>query len=160
LYFRLAVVRIQVPPLSDRREDIALLVDHFLGASPRRPTPEVVDIIERYEWPGNVRELRNLIERVKAFGWQDALDATGILEAVQHETGGGPAGARTPGGVALNVPFKEAKGKVVEAFERDYLVDLIRRTKGNISAAAREAGIDRNHLTKLLQKYGIGTKRY
>jgi len=161
LYFRLAVVRINVPPLRDRREDIALLTDHFMGASPKRPLPEVISLLEHYAWPGNVRELRNLLERVKAFGWQDALDATGIMEAAQAEIAGpgGPGGAGG-GAAASNVPFKEAKGKVVEAFERDYLIDLIKRTKGNISAAAREAGIDRNHLTKLLQKYGIGTKRY
>src|SRR5262249_15487936 len=158
LYFRLAVVRIQVPSLRERGEDIPLLVDHFLGASPKRPGPEVLVMLERYGWPGNVRELRNLVERGKAFGWNETLDATGRAQegptGAGGELGGMGAGSGL-GGAGSNVPFKEAKGKVVEAFERDYLVDLMKRTKGNISAAAREAGIDRNHLTKLLQKYGI-----
>src|SRR5262249_25608400 len=74
LYFRLAVVRIHVPSLRERAEDIPLLVHHFLGGSPKRPTPEVLELVQRYGWPGNVRELRNVIERVKAFGWEDALE--------------------------------------------------------------------------------------
>jgi DNA-binding NtrC family response regulator len=161
LYFRLAVVRIQVPSLRERHEDIPLLVDHFLGASPKRPNPDILAMLERYNWPGNVRELRNLVERVKAFGWNEALDATGLAQGPTSGPGGDiGAGAGALGGPNSNVPFKDAKSKVVEAFERDYLVDLMKRTKGNISAAAREAGIDRNHLTKLLQKYGIGTKRF
>jgi DNA-binding NtrC family response regulator len=161
LYFRLAVVRILVPSLRERAEDIGLLVDHFLGPVGKRATPEVTALLARYDWPGNVRELRNLIERVKAFGWDEALAASGILAAVEEAGGAAMAGAGGGGSDGTSsAPFKEAKGKVVEAFERDYLEDLIRRTKGNISAAAREAGIDRNHLTKLLQKYGIGIKRF
>ena len=160
LYFRLAVVRVNVPSLRERREDIPLLVDHFLVGTERNPSPDVLALLQNYSWPGNVRELRNLLERVKAFGWAEALTATGILEAAQRpDAGGGGLGGGALG-VASNAPFKEAKGKVVEAFEREYLEDLMKRTKGNISAAAREAGIDRNHLTKLLQKYGIATRRY
>src|SRR5262249_6053150 len=120
---------------------------------------DILSMLEHYAWPGNVRELRNLVERVKAFGWNEALEATGLGGSGQPGQAG-EGGAAGAGGLGSNVPFKEAKGRVVEAFERDYLVDLMKRTKGNISAAAREAGIDRNHLTKLLQKYGIGTKRF
>src|SRR5262249_27782558 len=67
LFYRLAVVRLVVPPLRDRLEDIPLLVEHFLDGSPKKPTAEVLAVLERYAWPGNVRELRNVVDRAKAF---------------------------------------------------------------------------------------------
>ncbi len=161
LYYRLAVVRLVVPPLRERPEDLELLVEHFLGGSPKKPTPDAMAVLERYTWPGNVRELRNVVDRAKAFGWQNALDECGILAAARTHrvptSSPASAGGEEVDDLSLE-RFKEAKGRIVDQFERDYLVDLMKRSKGNVSQAAREAGLDRNHLAQLLKKHNIPAK--
>jgi DNA-binding NtrC family response regulator len=101
-----------------------------------------------HDWPGNVRELRNAIDRALALspGVQRFADLRLSVE--------GSASA-SDGGVRTDLPFAEAKQLVVDAFERRYLRDVLDRCDGNISAAAREAGIDRKHLRTLLVRHGI-----
>jgi transcriptional regulator with GAF, ATPase, and Fis domain len=161
LFYRLAVVRLVVPPLRDRAEDMPLLVEHFLDGSPKKPTAEAMGILERYSWPGNVRELRNVVDRAKAFGWQNALDECGLSASTRSQRDYTAPPSSEGGVFDPDSPverFKEAKGKIVDQFERDYLVDLMKRAKGNVSQAAREAGLDRNHLAQLLKKHNIGGK--
>src|SRR5204863_3568753 len=100
----------------------------------------------RHSWPGNVRELRNAIERacLLAQGTMISVD-----DALANDAGAPALGIRT------DLPFKEAKGQLVEMFEREYIEDLMRRHKMNLSAAAREAQIDRKHLRELIRKYGL-----
>src|SRR5579871_1173528 len=128
LYYRLAVIRVHLPPLRERGRDIDLLVDHFVkqfgGTRGLKVSTDDMQRLRAYSWPGNVRELRNVIE-------QPAL------------------------GIRTDLPFKEAKGQLVETFEREYIVDLMKRHKMNLSAAAREAQIDRKHLRELIRKYGL-----
>jgi DNA-binding NtrC family response regulator len=99
----------------------------------------------RHSWPGNVRELRNVMERacLLARGTSINLEDALVSEAAPSL------------GIRTDLPFKEAKGQLVEQFEREYIVDLMRRHKLNLSAAAREAQIDRKHLRDLLRKYGM-----
>jgi transcriptional regulator with GAF, ATPase, and Fis domain len=143
LYFRLAVVRIDVPALRERASDIAPLIERFLGGSAPSASPSVLEMLERYRWPGNVRELRNLVERAQAVGWDEALESMGLAPRVL---------SMQP---SSQLPFKEAKSKAVDEFERGYLRELMERIGWNVSAAAREANVDRNHLTKLLHKHGL-----
>ena len=100
----------------------------------------------RHSWPGNVRELRNAIERACLLAQGNQLSVDDALA----QDGGSPAL-----GIRTDLPFKEAKGQLVEMFEREYIEDLMRRHKMNLSAAAREAQIDRKHLRELIRKYGL-----
>ncbi len=132
LYHRVAVVTVTLPALRDRREDIAPLIDALLermGKPPSALSPETRALLLAHPWPGNVRELRNMVERVVALG--------------------GPAEPEAPAST-----FREAKERLVAAFEKDYLRDLMKRCGNNVSQAAREAGMDRVNLHRLLKKHG------
>ena len=149
LYYRLAVIRVTLPPLRERGEDIKLLIDHFRrifsGGKDLSIAPEELSKLLRHAWPGNVRELRNVIERACVLAQGDSLN---LDDAFVEE--------QSPNmGIRTDLPFKEAKGQLVEHFEREYIVDLMRRHRMNLSAAAREAQIDRKHLRELIRKYGL-----
>jgi len=151
LYYRLAVIRVHLPPLRERGQDIALLIEHFIktfsGGRKLTLSPDDLGRLRAYAWPGNVRELRNVIERACVLSKGDSLS---IDEVLGHE------GAAQPSlGIRTDLPFKEAKGQLVETFEREYIVDLMKRHKMNLSAASREAQIDRKHLRELMRKYGL-----
>jgi DNA-binding NtrC family response regulator len=151
LFHRLAVLRVTLPPLRERPEDIPVLIDTMLELSGRPPSAlsdQTRALLTQYPWPGNVRELRNVVEQVVSLG-EEALPAMEPLP-------GGGAGKGT--GPDLDLPFKEAKEKLIEGFERDYLKGLFERCEGNISRASREAGIDRVYLRKLLRKHGLAPK--
>jgi DNA-binding NtrC family response regulator len=150
LYYRLAVVRLAIPPLRARTEDIPLLVDHFLAGSPERPNPEELTMLLRHAWPGNVRELRNVVDRGKICGWRDAFERCGMVE------GGGSDGNSS--GASPLAGFTEVKKKLIEQFERAYLTELMKQTP-SISAAARKAGLDRSFLGQLLRKHNILARR-
>jgi two-component system, NtrC family, response regulator GlrR len=139
LYYRLAVVMVRVPPLRERGDDVMLLAQHFvvdvLKGHSMSLSPELVAKLRAHRWPGNVRELRNAVERALA---------------------GGAVALGEPAEVApAELPFKEAKERIVDAFTRDYLARLYERCKGNVSQMARESGINRNHVALLLERHGI-----
>jgi DNA-binding NtrC family response regulator len=150
LYYRLAVIRVTLPSLRERGGDIPFLIEHFVrqfaGGRPITVTPDETARLQRHTWPGNVRELRNVLERACVLSKGDSLN---LEDGFASETSTPAANFRT------DLPFKEAKGQLVERFEREYIVDLMRRHKLNLSAAAREAQIDRKHLRELLRKYGM-----
>jgi DNA-binding NtrC family response regulator len=154
LFHRLAVLRVTLPPLRERPEDIPLLIDTVLERMKRPPSAlsdQTRALLAQYPWPGNVRELRNIVDRVVNMG-------EAVLPEVAPTPGGKPAAAAVAGAAAttdLELPFKEAKERLIEGFERDYLKSLIERCEGNISRAAREAGIARLYVRKLLKKHGL-----
>jgi transcriptional regulator with PAS, ATPase and Fis domain len=161
LYFRLAVVRAPVPPLRKHREDIPMLVRTFLRQLSRSDfelSPDILSLLMAHDWPGNVRELRNVVERGLSLDGGDLpIEVAGAVgeatgDAAQHLVGG-----MSPD--VLAKPFKEAKGMLVESFEREYLTHLLARHNGNISRAALEAGIDRNYIHRLVKKYNIPVDR-
>jgi DNA-binding NtrC family response regulator len=153
LYYRLAVIRMSVPPLRQRQDDIALLVESFVKqfAEGRHISvpPAVIDVLRRHSWPGNVRELRNVIERACALTHGDRLE----IDESFDEPAGGPAAAASP--VNIDLPFKEAKSQIIDSFEREYIQALLKRHKGNLSAASRSADVDRKHFRELLRKHGL-----
>jgi DNA-binding NtrC family response regulator len=155
LYYRLAVVRMLVPPLRERPDDIPLLVEHFIKQF--RPNdamaiaPGDLDRLRKHNWYGNVRELRNVIERACALSHGERLE---IDEALDERPVVG-AGAGIAGAMNVDLPFKEAKAQVVDSFEREYIRTLLKRHQGNLSAAARAAEVDRKHLRELLRKHGL-----
>ncbi|ATB34640.1 response regulator HsfA [Cystobacter fuscus] len=150
LYHRLAVLRVTLPALRERPEDIPLLIDTVLGRMGKPPSAlsdQTRALLSQYPWPGNVRELRNVVEQVVNLG-EEALPELPPLGAGAEQA----MGAST---AELDLPFKEAKERLIEGFERDYLKGLLERCEGNISRASREAGIDRVYLRKLLRKHGL-----
>jgi transcriptional regulator with GAF, ATPase, and Fis domain len=155
LYFRLAVVRAVVPPLRDRREDIPLLAYHFaerLGRGGFALPESLIRDLQAYDWPGNVRELRNIVEHALSLGEDriPSLTPPSMRPSVSASTTPAPTNPKV-----LDMPFKEAKGILVESFEREYLTHLLQKHRGNISRAAQEAGIDRNYIHRLVKKYNI-----
>jgi DNA-binding NtrC family response regulator len=152
LYYRVAVVRMLVPPLRDRPDDIPLLIEHFIRQfrSDRSLTvaPDDLERLRRHQWLGNARELRNVIERACALSHGSRLE---IDEALEER----PARASEGGAADLELPFKDAKSRIIDAFEREYIAALLKRHGGNLSAAARAAEIDRKHLRELLRKHGL-----
>jgi DNA-binding NtrC family response regulator len=180
LYYRLAVVQVRVPPLRERPEDIPLLAEHFLellAAGGVRPPPlsrETIDSLRQHRFPGNVRELRNLIERsviLAEVGMEperEALMPGAPEEPAAEDRGGGEAladaGEAEPAGghpvlrmeVDDSVPYRMAKQRLLTDFDSRYLKQLLRRHGGNVSRAARAAGLDRMTVHKMLQRVGLG----
>jgi DNA-binding NtrC family response regulator len=149
LYFRLNVLRIHLPPLRERPGDVHLLAKHFLrcesrGGTARIFTESALRKLDRYAWPGNVRELLNVVQRA-------AIEAEGVRIAPEQIVlpGVEDAGHDDPGN------FRDARAAAVAAFERHYVVDLLRRNAGNVTRAAREAGKDRRVFGRLIKKHRI-----
>ena len=158
LYYRLAVVLLQVPPLRDRRDDIPLLVEHFLrecghdGPIDDLVSPATMKTLCAHHWPGNVRELKNLIEATVAMGEAPAVEAAPGPGAAPMS---GAAPGASAGDALLELPYKEARGQLLAEFEARYLARLLVRTRGNVSLAAREARMDRSHLIDLLRRHKL-----
>jgi DNA-binding NtrC family response regulator len=159
LYYRLAVVRVRVPPLRERRDDIPLLVEHFvrdaLDGDEARTREVIAGISDAnwqglmaHPWPGNVRELRNFIERTLAVSGAVSGGVDAEMPAPAHA----PSGSVEPS-IDLSRPFIEAREELLGRFERGYLEAMLARHGGNISRAARAAGLDRMHFKRLLSRH-------
>jgi DNA-binding NtrC family response regulator len=156
LYYRLAVARLHLPPLRDRREDIPLLVEHFRESLPGAKAIDraTLDLMMRYDWPGNVRELKNAVER--ALVLEEMPTALGAVGPLPQPAPAAAAPAEAPHHTLtltldLEVPFRAVKLE----FERAYVQGLLERHGGNISAAARAAGLDRVSIHKMLHRLGL-----
>ena len=145
LYYRLNVVALLIPPLRERREDVPLLANHFLnvlaGKHHRRIsgfTPEAMEMLVGYEWPGNVRQLVNAVEHCCALTTTRLVPASLVSRALRDR----------PGEI---LSYGEAKGR----FERDYLIQLLKITNGQVTEAARIAGRNRTEFYRLLQRHHL-----
>ena len=170
LFYRLSVVRVCLPPLRERVDDLAVLIKHFLAEAPYNRKPDgtqkvtgvsraAMDLLTAYKWPGNVRELVNTIERAVSFAEGELIEPRDLPETVRGEEAAprrpGSSAPIALGGADVDATFKDAKERWVSSFERDYILTLLKKNKGNISHAAREADIDRKYFRKLMKKYGI-----
>jgi len=147
LFFRLAVVTVELPPLRQRRGDIPMLARHLLERLTNQPPvlpPTVVSTLMSRGWPGNVRELRNFLERGLSLGW-----SVGPSPAVSKAL---PTGLDEF--VPTHLPLKEARIAWMEQFDEIYLDVLLRKTDGNVSAAAREAGVGRRFIQRTMKRIG------
>jgi two-component system nitrogen regulation response regulator NtrX len=157
LYFRLAVVPLRVAPLSERPEDIPLLVAHFAeslarqrGRRPKAFEKEALEALAKRRWPGNVRELQNLVERVLLMSPGPAV------RAVDLPPEDGPAAGRGPSRPASDeVPAHATLAEAREAFEKRYLSRVLAETKGNVSRAAERLGLDRTTLHRKMKALGL-----
>jgi len=154
LLYRLNVLSVHLPPLRERGDDVRLLAEAFLrrlsvrhGMPARTLHPDALAFLRTYAWPGNVRELENLIQREFLLSDDDQIRIA-------------PAGA-APGGdldfpsMGTDDTFQQAKARAIAQFERAYIGELLERTRGNVSLAARLCGKERSRLGKLLKKYGL-----
>ena len=159
LYYRINTFPIHLPPLRERRDDIPLLADHYLGIYAEKNdkavdkiSPEAMHLLLAHEWRGNVRELQNVIERALVLTGDDTIRPEdlppGIVRTDHAKVGEPPQ-------VHLSLPFKEAKERLIEDFEKRYIIEILKRFHGNISRAAEHCGIDRRSLHRLLVKYHI-----
>ena len=152
LFFRIAQVRVEMPPLRDRREDIAPLVRAVckrIGRDER--TDDVVELVmttlAQHDWPGNVRELVNVTSVAASL----PQGAQALSELLPLERGG-----TSPDAVDFSTPYGEAKRSAVSVFEAKYFGDLYRATGGNVSEMARRSGMERHHIRPFLRKLGLG----
>jgi DNA-binding NtrC family response regulator len=170
LFYRLSVLMVELPPLRERRDDVLALARHFLDKHRRGETPlELAASAERallaHDWPGNVRELENAIIRARtvASGGRIGAGDLGLAEPgafapspLSHPASTAPAGDPPPGPCS----FQQAKRAAMDAFEREYLVSLLRAHQGCVSSAARTAGKERNDLRRLLKKHRLDPLRF
>jgi DNA-binding NtrC family response regulator len=154
LYYRLSVVRVTLPPLRARREDIAMIIAELMrrrGLEPGDVHGPNLDVLYARDWPGNVRELRNLVDRAIAL----SPGATSFADLRLAPRSGPSDEPPASAGIRADLPYADAKQAVLHDFERRYLRDVLVRCEGNISATSRATGLDRKHLRTLLRRHGL-----
>jgi two-component system nitrogen regulation response regulator GlnG len=176
LFYRLNVVPIVLPPLRERREDIAALVQHFLvlaaedGLPRRTLTPDAVERLEQRTWRGNVRELRNVVYRLALMAREERIDADSVNDIIGPENtpailpqadGQGGFGAALAGWLtAENPPPGALYHRALAAFEKPLIEYALGRTGGNQLRAAQLLGINRNTLRKRIGELGLEPERF
>jgi transcriptional regulator with GAF, ATPase, and Fis domain len=159
LYYRINVFPMHLPPLRERREDIALLVHHFvhkyrarLGRPIDAVSPAALARLAAYDFPGNVRELENKIHQAMVVAAGTTIEEADIALPPPAET--------SPLAVDVSRPFRELKQETIDTFERSYLTELLRVHRGNLAQAARAAGMDRKNLWALVERHGLDRARF
>jgi two-component system response regulator HydG len=158
LYYRLAVIHIELPPLRERNDDVLLLAEHFLRTLQHKSerakglSPEAAALLRQYDWPGNIRELRNALEHGIAMARGEVITPTELPAQVQRAKQL-PA---TTGHSTTPATHADALGDA----EHEYLASLLNKNSGNVAQSAREAGLSRQGLHKLLKKHGLDAKDF
>lgn len=162
LYFRLNVISIRVPPLRERKDDIPLLADHFLvkhcgrlNKAIKKISRQVMDRLMAYDYPGNVRELENIIEHSVTLEKGNVLTVDSLPHTMSEQSRGDSLEVPIPG-----PHLKEARRAVSDAFEERFIKERLKETGGNVSAAARRAGIQRQTLQRMMRKHGIRSEDF
>lgn len=163
LYYRLGVIHIELPPLRERGEDVLALADYFLQSlrttnpSVSRFSEEVLDCLRQYSWPGNIRELRNVVERAVALARCEYIHPADLPQNVRNSSDNAadaPVPNRSHLGPSTEIA-NASRDEIIEMAEHDYLMNLLRAHAGNVSEAARQAGVSRQGMHKLLKKHNI-----
>ena len=156
LFYRLSVVCIKVPPLRARRDDIPLLVKHFFekfsdkyGKEPQSLDPKAEAVLLSYQWPGNVRELEHVIERAVALTSEKIIQLSDLPENMVSPSGR----TRLPGSFDREASYSEAKRQLMESFDKDFIAYHLKKAEGNVSKAAKQMGIQRTSLQRLMKKH-------
>ena len=151
LFYRLNVITLELPALSERREDIAMLANHFLrqiikrdiGCMARSFSPQAMAILTMAKWPGNIRQLMNVVEQVTVLATTPVIPESLVLRALKGENN-----------------QIESLAQAQSRFERDYLIRMLQMTAGNVTHAAKRAGRNRTEFYKLLNRHKIQPKHY
>ncbi len=162
LFYRLNVICFQLPPLRDRRDDIPLLVQHFMrkyGTLNKKDfrdiAPDAMAMLMARPWPGNIRELENIIERAVILCRSDQIKLNDIVTDGIH-----PAPLPYFTEEVFRLPFKEAKEAVIQAFHHQYIQAILHQSKGNISKAADKAGLQRQYLHRIIKTENIDPEKF
>ncbi|PZR09914.1 MAG: sigma-54-dependent Fis family transcriptional regulator [Archangium gephyra] len=161
LYYRINVIRIQVPPLRERKDDMPVLMDHFMrkhkkdGQRSRAIASDALAIMQQYHWPGNIRELENEIERLLVLGSDLEILPAELLSSRIRDAVSGAAGTNVIGASRVTQLPVGKLNDAVETLERDMISQGLNRTKGNKSKLSRELGISRSNLILKIQKYQL-----
>jgi DNA-binding NtrC family response regulator len=163
LLFRLNVVNLAVPPLRERRADLTALISVLLQKHAPSSTPDLsartLEALFSYPWPGNVRELENALLHALAMKSGNTIEPTDLPPSIGGRTKFA-SGSGVLSKVGDGVPLTEAKRQAAMEFERAYLLQLMERAQGSVSAAARMAGVDRTNFRRLLHRHGIDSSRF
>jgi DNA-binding NtrC family response regulator len=163
LFYRLNVLRVDLPPLRDRREDIPLLATHFLEKFRGKSTPPVTEIdheamqaLMDYDWPGNVRELENAIKGAVALADGTIIHREALPGTVA------PAARRSAGSSLIDIdrPLLDLTNDLTQFVEREYFGQLLARYRGNIARCARHSGLSRRSVAQKLRKYGLDREEF
>ncbi len=156
LLYRLNVVTISLPPLRDRAGDVVVLTQHFIrkfcqaaGKGPIQISPDAMEALEHYDWPGNIRELRNVLERAVVMSEGHAIRLRDLPDTLRQ---------RLRDDLPAALGYRQAREQWVDMQGRQYLVSLLRRHHGNVSAAAREAQISRKSLYELMHRFDLDAR--
>jgi DNA-binding NtrC family response regulator len=161
LYYRLNVVKIDLPPLQERSEDIPLLAMHFAqkyarpGTAPKQIAPEAMEVLLRYRWPGNIRELENAIERGSVTSQDEIIRPANLPPELLK-----PVSNKVPFPVDLSRPLAEQLAEVTAAFEERYLRRALRKARGHIGRTARISGLSRRSISDKIAQYKIDKSLY
>lgn len=153
LFYRLAVIHIELPPLRERGDDVIVLAEHFLktlrmsNSKVRGFSDEAVTSFQKHRWPGNIRELRNVVERALALARTELIEVAELPPSLQPS-----ALVDQRHGSGANTA---SRYEALDDAEHDYLTSLLKQHQGNVSKAARQAGMSRQGMHKLLKKHGI-----
>ncbi len=165
LYYRLNVINIRLPALSERRDDIPPLANHFLAKynslhskNVKRISDELMQHLLERNWRGNVRELENVIERGVIMAAGDSLELTDALSFGQAPKSCSQELSQSPD--LFSIPFKEAKDKLIDRFHSEYITRVLSRNDGNVSKAARESGLKRQYLHRLIRDIKLDSKSF
>jgi DNA-binding NtrC family response regulator len=161
LFFRLNVINVALPPLRARRDDIPHLILHALSQpevveqhGQKRVTPAAMSALQHYAWPGNVRELMNVVSHLLTFSEGPDVDVNHLPPRLTS------AGQKQPLPFNEHLGFHEAKEQLLESFEKEYLSALLKRCEGNVSRAARESGLHRKSIERLVKKYDLDARQH
>jgi len=156
LYYRLNVVKIDLPPLRDRAEDVPLLAAHFArkyappGQPPREIAPQAMDLLLHYRWPGNIRELENAIERASVTAQDGAIRPQDLPSELSA-----PGRQRQPFNIDLHRPLPDLLGEVTADIEQQYIRKALKKTHGNIGRCAKLCGLSRRSISAKIAEYQI-----
>jgi DNA-binding NtrC family response regulator len=165
LFFRIAVIRVDLPPLRERMEDVPLLAMHFLEGFAKLSTPPVAEIqaeamqaLMQYSWPGNVRELQNAIRSAVALADGAAIHRESLPSSIAPR-------AERPAGtidtlIDIDRPLRELTGDLISRVERDYISRLLTRYKGNVARTAKHSALSRRSVTQKLHKYELDRMQF
>jgi DNA-binding NtrC family response regulator len=155
LYYRLAVIEIEVPPLRARRSDVPLLVAHALKSTKARAvSEEAMARLVAYDWPGNVRELMHVVERAAVLSGGEVIDVANLPESLRTPAASTPR-SDAPHSADDELPLKEA----IARLEKRMILRALERAHGNRSEAARQLGIGRPQLYAKMEEHGIAAKK-
>jgi two-component system response regulator AtoC len=154
LFYRLAVIHFELPPLRDRGDDVVLLARHFIGILRKEGhqaidfSEDAIELLRQYRWPGNIRELRNAVERGLALASGNNITPADLPAAIQRKE---PLSTTRSAEHASNATRTDA----LDGAEREYLISLLEKNRGNVSQSAQQAGMSRQGFHKLLKKHGV-----